>query len=70
MKKLPLTEQEIQKCAEDNTAFRFRKMRWAERELCARGEPAVKWRILKLAGIRDEDWDTIWDLYTSQTDGH
>lgn len=70
LKKLPMTEREIQKYAEDSTAFRLRKIRWAKQELCARGEPAVKWRILKLAGIRDEDWAAMWDLYTSQTGGN
>lgn len=69
-KKLPMTELEIRKCAEDSTAFRLRKIRWAEQELCARGEPAIKWRILKLAGIRDQDWDAVWEAYTARTEGY
>lgn len=67
--KLPMTMRELTRHVEDNTAFRLRKIAWAERELTLRGEPAVKWRILKLAGIRDEDWDALWDAYTSQGKG-
>ena len=65
-----MTELEIGKYAEDSTAFRLRKIHWAERELCARGEPAVRWRILKLAGIRDQDWDAVWEAYTARTEGY
>ena len=42
---------------------RLRKLAWAERELTACGEPISKWKLMKLAGIRDEDWDSCWETY-------
>lgn len=62
---LPLTNAELSRCSEDITTFRLRKIAWAEQELLRRAEPVARWRILKLSGIRHEDWDSMWDIYTA-----
>jgi hypothetical protein len=61
--RLPLTQKAVAQEAEDRMSFHLRKMLWAEKELAASGEPIVKWRLMKLAGIRDKDWDMYWEMY-------
>lgn len=64
--RLPLTAKAIMLEVEDRQAFRMRKIQWAVWELTARGEPVVKWHVMKLAGIRDDAWETCWEAYQSQ----
>ena len=63
LERLPMTEKAIAQAVEDRMAYRMRKMLWAEQELILSGEPVVKWRLMKTAGIRDEDWDVCWDMF-------
>lgn len=68
LKDLPLTHRSIDQEIEDQMGHRLRKLVWAERELTACGEPISKWKLMKLAGIRDEDWDTCWLEYTKASE--
>lgn len=61
--RLPLTEKFIAQEVEDQLTFRMRKVQWAVRELTALDVPVVKWRVMKLAGIRDEAWNLCWEAY-------
>lgn len=61
--RLPLTEKAISLEVEDRTTFRMRKVQWAVWKLTALGDPVVKWRVMKLAGIRDEAWNVCWKAY-------
>ena len=63
LERLPMTEKAIAQEVEDRMAYRMRKMLWAEQELILSGEPVVKWRLMKTAGIRDEDWNVCWDMF-------
>lgn len=60
---LPLTQKAFDQEVESQMDFRLRKIAWAERELASQGKPAAKWQILKLAAIRDCDWDRCWIEY-------
>ena len=60
---LPLTKSAIDREIEDRMGHRLRKLAWAERELSVCGEAVSKWKLMKLAGIRDEDWDICWEAY-------
>lgn len=64
---LPLTQKAFDKEIENQMDYRLRKIAWAENELESQGKPAARWQVLKLAGIRDCDWDKCWDIYTSMT---
>lgn len=61
-KVLPLTMQEVYKAIEDSDTIRMRKIEWAINELNKQGLPIAKWRVMKLAGIRDELWERYWGL--------
>lgn len=65
-KYLPKTKAAVDREIEDTTQYHIRKMRWAERELMERGEPAVRWRILRLAGIRKEYEDDCWTAFLNE----
>lgn len=54
MDKLPKTAVYIQTIVESDTDFRLRRLEWAIQEIKNSGEPLVKWRIIKKAGIREE----------------
>ncbi len=60
---LPQTIKAIAREIETKQEFQLRRVNWAAEELTMRGEPLVKWRILKLACIRTEQWDEFWELY-------
>ena len=62
---LPMTQKAFERETESQMDFRLRKIAWAENELASQGKPAVRWQVLKLAGIRVCDWDKCWDAYTS-----
>lgn len=62
---LPLTQKAFEREVESQMNYRLRKISWAENELASQEKPAVKWQVLKLAGIRDCDWDKCWEAYTS-----
>ena len=62
---LPMTQKAFEQEVESQMDFRLRKIAWAESELTAHGKPATRWQILKLAAIRDNDWDKCWNVYIS-----
>lgn len=62
---LPMTQAAFEREIENQMEYRLRKIAWAENELASQEKPAVKWQVLKLAGIRDCDWDKCWEAYTS-----
>lgn len=64
---LPLTTRELEKCVEDNHSFRIRRISWAIDELKKQEKPVVMWRVMKLAGVRDDLWREYWDLVISQS---
>jgi len=51
---------------ESQMDYRLRRIAWAENELTIQEKPAVRWQVLKLAGIRDCDWDKCWEEYMSK----
>ena len=57
---LPKTTEVIRSYVEDNHQFRIRRIRWAMDELARQNLPIVKWRVMKLANVRDELWDSYW----------
>lgn len=61
--RLPQTINAITREVETRQEFQLRRVCWAAEELTIRGEPPVKWRVLKLACIRTEQWDEFWKLY-------
>lgn len=60
-----MTQAAFEREIENQMEYRLRKIAWAENELASQEKPAVKWQVLKLAGIRDCDWDKCWEAYTS-----
>ena len=54
--KLPKSMNELLEVVEDNHALRIRRIHWAINELESNGLPLTMWRVMKLAGIRDELW--------------
>ena len=65
-KYLPRTTARMEEAVECTMDYRMRKMEWAERALTSEGELPVMWKILKKAGVRDEDWTKCWELYSRQ----
>lgn len=63
---LPKTKAAVDQEIENTTQYHVRKMRWAEKELLGRGESAVRWRILRLAGIPQEYADDSWAAFLNE----
>lgn len=61
---LPKTLSVIKQYAEDNHLYRLRRVRWATEELEKQGLPIVKWRVMKMANVRDDMWDEYWGYIT------
>ncbi len=53
MDKLPKTAEYIQRIVELDMDFRLRRLEWSIQEIKNSGEPLVKWRLIKKAGIRE-----------------
>jgi hypothetical protein len=49
--KLPLTIQAIQELEETVEAYQCRRLRWIAHESRAKGEPLVRWRLIRTAGL-------------------
>lgn len=66
LSELPMTQQAFERETESQMDCRLRRIAWAENELISQGKQAVRWQVLKLAGIRDCDWDKCWEEYMSK----
>ena len=63
LQELPLTQKVFEEEAESLLEYRLRRIAWAENQLLSQGKSAVRWQVLKLAAIRECDWDECWDAY-------
>ncbi len=60
---MPKTSRVIVACAESNHQWRLRRIAWAIDQAVAQDEPIIMWKIMKQAGIRDRDWEELWQAY-------
>lgn len=60
---LPMTQKAFEEEVESLIEYRLRRIAWAESLLISQGKPTVRWQVLKLAAIRECDWDECWDAY-------
>jgi hypothetical protein len=66
---LPLTEKNILNSSESREQFRYRKISWVISEFRKKRLPMMNWRILKAAGIRDENWKNYHPLIENLLSG-
>ena len=60
---LPMTQKAFEEETESIMDYRLRRIAWAENQLIEQGKSVVRWQVLKLAAIRECDWDKCWDAY-------
>lgn len=60
---LPLTQKIVEEETESLMEYRLRRIAWAENQLITQGKPAIKWQVLKLAAIRECDWEECWNAH-------
>lgn len=59
LSQLPLTAQAIAAVVETPQEFHYRRLDWARDQLLAKGEPVIRWRLLRQAGIRSPSSDEV-----------
>lgn len=57
--KMPKTKEYLEQVVESEDKHRLRKIEWAMRELEREGEDILKWKVLRKAGIRPENFDIV-----------
>jgi len=59
---MPCLENEISKWSETQDQFCHRKVEWAISRYYETGQPIITWKVLKAAGIRDENWKNYYPV--------
>lgn len=62
---MPNLESELNKWSETQDQFCHRKVEWAISRYYKAGQPIITWKVLKAAGIRDENWKSYYSLVDS-----
>jgi hypothetical protein len=57
--KLPLTRTYLSEVVESVETFQNRRIQWALDELDRRGEEVRTWKVMRLAGLREEEFDRV-----------
>jgi len=62
LERLPMTGRTVLRVLETPAQFQCRKLRWASVRLREEGLPVVRWRLLRLAGIRVFADSSVWQF--------
>ncbi len=65
--KLPLTKAYLKKVVESVEMFQERRIRWAIDRLNKQGQDIKVWKVMKLAGLKSEDFDRVERLIIVKT---
>lgn len=68
IQQLPKTQKSLECVTETREQYQFRRINWAISELEKNNEPIVMWRVMRLAGIRNEFWNEYWEKMKKSDD--
>ncbi len=61
IQQLPKTQKSLDCVTETREQYQFRRINWAISQFEDKGEPIVVWKVMRLAGIREEFWNECWE---------
>ena len=57
--KLPLTKAYLSEITESVTKFQNRRIQWAIAEIHRRGEEVKTWKVMRLAGMKEHEFERV-----------
>ena len=57
--KLPLTQTYLSEVVESVEMFQNRRIRWAIKEIHQRGEEVKTWKVMRLAGLKEKEFQRV-----------
>ncbi len=65
--KLPLTQAYLSEVTESVTKFQNRRIKWAISEIHRRGEEVKTWKVMRLAGMKEHEFERVEKIVLSMT---